>query len=85
MTVNQLIKCRLQKIHNDIKSETTVSNLESFCIKTFRQCHSKSNCIDGIMDSIIASSVVDCGFEPPFGSNQRLKLLFDASPLSMQH
>jgi hypothetical protein len=65
MTVNQWIKCRLQKIHNDIKSETTVSNLESILYKNlYRQCHSKSNCIDGIMDSILASSVVDCGLEP---------------------
>ena len=65
MTVNQWIKCRLQKIHNDIKSETTVSNLESILYKNlYRQCHSKSNCIDGIMDSILTSSVVDCGLEP---------------------
>jgi hypothetical protein len=65
MTVNQWIKCRLQKIHNDIKSETTVSNLESILYKNlYRQGHSKSNCIDDIMDSILASSVVDCGIEP---------------------
>jgi len=37
------------------------------------------NHINGVMVSLLASSVVDCGFV------QRLKLVFAASPLKTQH
>jgi len=39
------------------------------------------NCIGGVMVSLLPSSVVDRGF----GSNQTIKLIFVASPLSTQH
>jgi hypothetical protein len=38
------------------------------------------DCNDGVMVSVLASSVVDCGFEP-----KTIKLVFVASPLRTQH
>ena len=42
-----------------------------------------SDCIGGIMVSVLASSAVDCGFESR--SDQTIKFVFVASPLNMQH
>ena len=42
------------------------------------------NCISGVMVSVPASCAVDLGFGPKFGSNQRLKLVFVASPRSIK-
>ena len=37
------------------------------------------------MVSVLASSVVDCEFEPRLVKTKTIKLVFVASPLSMQH
>jgi hypothetical protein len=44
-----------------------------------------TNHIGGIMVSLLASSVVEHGFEPPSGQTRTMKLIFVASPLSTQH
>ena len=43
------------------------------------------NRIGDIMISVLASSAVDCGFEPRSGQTKDYKLVFVASPLSKQH
>ena len=37
------------------------------------------------MVGVLASSVVDCGFEPRSGQLKTMKLVFVAFPLSTQH
>ena len=41
--------------------------------------------IVGVMVRVPASSAVDCGFEPVRVKPKTIKLVFVASPLSMQH
>jgi hypothetical protein len=43
------------------------------------------NRISDIMVSVLVSSVVDRGFEPGWVKPKTIKLVFVASPLSMQH
>jgi hypothetical protein len=43
------------------------------------------NCIDGVMVSVLASSAVDCGFEPRSGQTKGYKIGIAASLLSTQH
>ena len=44
-----------------------------------------SNCIGGVMVSVLVPSVVDCGFEHRSGQTKDYKFVFVASPLSTQH
>jgi hypothetical protein len=44
-----------------------------------------SSRIGAVMVSVLASSAVDCGFEPRSGQTKDYKLVFVASPLSTQH
>jgi len=46
--------------------------------------YTNSNILDGVMVSVLASSVVDHEFEPRY-SQTNIKLVFAASPLSMTH
>jgi hypothetical protein len=39
----------------------------------------------GVMVSVLASSAVECGFEPDRVKPKTIKLVFVASPLSTQH
>ena len=43
------------------------------------------NCIIDIMVSVLISSAVDRGFKPGWVKPKTIKLVFVASPLSMQH
>ena len=43
------------------------------------------NRIGDVMVIMLASSAVDCGFEPRSGQTKDYKLVFVASPLSKQH
>ena len=43
------------------------------------------NHVSGVIISILASSMVDRGFEPQSGQTKKLKWVFSASPLSTQH
>ena len=44
-----------------------------------------SNCIGGVMVSMLASSAVDRGFAPRSGQTKTIKLVFVAFPLYIQH
>ena len=44
-----------------------------------------SHHIGGVMESVLASSVVKLWVRAPIGSNQTIKLVFVASPLCMYH
>ena len=43
------------------------------------------NRIDGIIVSVLASSVIECGFEPRLSQTNQSKLTLAASPLGRQH
>ena len=43
------------------------------------------DCIDGVMVSVLASSVVVMGLSPDRAKSKTIKLVFIASALSMQH
>ena len=45
----------------------------------------KVNRIGGVMGSVLASSVVDCGCEPRSGQSKDYKLVIVTSPLSTQY
>jgi hypothetical protein len=45
----------------------------------------KINRISGVMVNVLALSAVDRGFEPDRVKPKTIKLVFVASPLSMQH
>ena len=68
---------------NSIQTEGEKYNLIlEVLINTFK---GTLNRIGGVMVSVLASSAVDCGFEPDRVKPKTIKLVFVASPLSTQH
>ena len=59
--------------------------LISLMILFNRSCQSEANSIGGVIASVLASSVVDRGFEPLSGEIKQYKIGIFASPLSMQN
>ena len=67
---------------NTIQTEGEKYNLIlEVLINTFK---GTLNRIGGVMVSVLASSAVDCGFEPDRVKPKTIKLVFVASPLSTQ-
>jgi hypothetical protein len=75
---SDLVSC-LQTVWHHLLYENIVQSFErtltgfSGYIKK-NSTTSKGNCISGVMFNILDSGVVDRGFEPPVGSNQRQKI-----------
>jgi hypothetical protein len=60
--------------------------LLSYCDKVYSRGNmNQKHRIGGVMVSVLASSVVDRGFEPRSGKTRTIQLVFVASPLSTQH
>ena len=56
-------------------------NVERFQIV---QVFETTNCIGGVMVSVLALSAVDCGFEPRLGQTKTINLVFVASSQSIK-